>query len=150
MPSPRQDLVEAFAHVWERFQRRMDGLHDEEWRWQPTPDARLTLSWRLHHIADMLSEERNGAWLGIDADPSKRLPHSTARDALADVETCYEHLVTILTSATDSSLAERIGPAAGIYGDATRFSFGLHLLDELIHHTAESALLRDLYPGGRR
>lgn len=124
----------------------MDGLDDREWRWQPIPDDRLTLAWRLRHIADLLSEERNGPWLGVPAERPKRLPHSTAQDALADIETGHDHLMTLLATATDVSLAEPIGPPAGIYGAATRFSFGLHLLDEFIHHTAECALLRDLYP----
>ena len=128
----------------------MDRLDDEEWRWRPTPDDRLTLSWRLQHIADMLSEERNGPWLGAGTERPKRRVHATAQDALADIEAGYEYLVRILTTVTDASLAEGIGSAAGIYGDATRFSFGLHLFDELVHHTAECALLRDLYPVGRR
>jgi DinB superfamily len=150
MQSPREDLVETFDHVWQRFRRRVDGLDDEEWRWQPTPDDRLTLSWRLHHIADLLAEDRNAVWLGVDTEHPKRLVHSTARDALADIEAGYEHLASILTNATDTSLAERMGPAAGMYADATRFSFALHLLDEFVHHTAESALLRDLYPAARK
>jgi hypothetical protein len=127
----------------------MGGLGDEEWRWQPAPDDRLTLSWRLRHIADMLSEERNDAWLGVGTGHAERVAHSTARDALADIQAGYERLMSIL-QADETSLAEPIGSAAGIYGDATRFSFALHLLDEFIHHTAESALLRDLYPAGRR
>lgn len=37
------------------------------------------------------------------------------------------------------------GKPAGRYGAASRRSFVLHVLDELIHHGAEAALLRDLY-----
>ncbi len=42
-------------------------------------------------------------------------------------------------------LTAAIGPAAGPYGSATRRSFVLRIADELIHHGAEAALLRDLY-----
>jgi hypothetical protein len=35
----------------------------------------------------------------------------------------------------------------GYFADATRRSFVLHIADELIHHTAEAALLRDLFAG---
>lgn len=124
----------------------MDGLGDDEWRWRPTPYDRFTLSWRLRHIADMLAEDRNAAWLGVGAGRPGRFPHSTAQAALADIEAGCDHLLTVLGTATATSLTEPIGPAAGGYGSATRFYIGLHLLDEFIHHTAESALLRDLHP----
>ena len=60
MPGQREDLVGLFDHVWDRFWRRMDGLDDEEWRWAPTADPRISLRWRLGHIRGVLSEERNG------------------------------------------------------------------------------------------
>jgi hypothetical protein len=50
-----------------------------------------------------------------------------------------------LAGCTDESLAAPIGPSAGFYADGSRRSFALHILDELIHHGAEAALLRDLY-----
>ena len=59
-----------FDHVWDRFWRRMDGLDDEEWRWAPTADPRISLRWRLGHIRRLLSEDRNGAWLGRPAEPT--------------------------------------------------------------------------------
>lgn len=147
MNSPRQDLAGTFDYVWQRFRRRMDGLGDAEWRWQPTADDRVTLAWRLRHIADLLSEDRNSAWLGVVGDDLPRPAPSTAGEALADVERGHEHLASLLRRTTEASLAEPIGAVAGGYGGATRFSFALHLLDEFIHHTAEAALLRDLYPG---
>jgi hypothetical protein len=56
MPGQREDLVALFDHVWDRFWRRMDGLDDEEWRWAPTADPRISLRWRLGHIRRLLSE----------------------------------------------------------------------------------------------
>ena len=41
-----------------------------------------------------------------------------------------------------------LGEMAGYFADATGRSFVLHIADELIHHTAEAALLRDLFAGG--
>jgi hypothetical protein len=38
-----------------------------------------------------------------------------------------------------------MGAVAGPYVDSTRAAFVLHELDELIHHAAEVAALRDLY-----
>jgi hypothetical protein len=43
MPEQREDLAALFDHVWDRFWRRMDGLDDEEWRWTPTADPRISL-----------------------------------------------------------------------------------------------------------
>ena len=70
MPGQREDLVAFFDHVWDRFWRRMDGLDDEEWRWAPTADPRISLRWRLGHIRRLLSEDRNGAWLGRQTEPT--------------------------------------------------------------------------------
>jgi hypothetical protein len=52
MPGQREDLVALFDHVWDRFWRRMDGLDDEEWRWAPTADPRISLRWLIHHTAE--------------------------------------------------------------------------------------------------
>jgi ankyrin repeat protein len=49
----------------------------------------------------------------------------------------------------ESSLEEPIGPVGGPYADSTRRAFVLHVLDELIHHGAEVATLRDLYRATR-
>jgi hypothetical protein len=46
---------------------------------------------------------------------------------------------------TDESLERPIGSRAGFYANDTRRSFVPHVLDELIHHGAEAALLRDLH-----
>jgi hypothetical protein len=46
---------------------------------------------------------------------------------------------------TDADLWERIGDVGGPYADGTRLSWVLHVLDEVVHHGAEIALLRDLY-----
>jgi hypothetical protein len=41
-------------------------------------------------------------------------------------------------------LADRLGPVAGPYADSDKGAFVLHQIDEMIHHGAELALLRDL------
>jgi hypothetical protein len=69
----------------------------------------------------------------------------SARAAIEDVRAAYETF-RALVSDDAVDLDAEIGPAAGTYGKATRRSFVLHIADELIHHAAEAALLRDLYP----
>jgi hypothetical protein len=47
----------------------------------------------------------------------------------------------------DEALDTPLAEAAGYFAGATGRSFVLHIADELIHHTAEAALLRDLFAG---
>jgi hypothetical protein len=146
--SVRDDVLDLFDHAWRRFRARMEGLGDDEWAWRPTPDERLTLRWRLRHIAELLDEERNGPWLGLPAEPGP--PREEAADAacaLRNADAAYARWRGRLAALTDAALAEPVGPVAGPFAAATRGSFALHIADELIHHTAEAALLRDLYAG---
>lgn len=167
----RDDLIELSDYAWRRLDERMAGLTDAEYRWEPVPRCRTvrrsgdgvhrsdgparpgeasgftTLAWRLCHIADLLREHRNGSWLGRPAPPARESAGdpATAGAALAELAAAYDCWRAILTATTEESLAQPMGPVAGYYADATRRSFVLHILDELIHHGAEAALLRDLY-----
>jgi hypothetical protein len=87
----REDLAELGRYAFSRLCERLAGLTDDEYAWEPAPGV-ATIAWRLGHIADLLAEERNAAWL-----------------------------------------------------NSTRRAFELHVLDELIHHGAEVALVRDLH-----
>jgi hypothetical protein len=167
----REDLIELSDYAWRRLDERLAGLTDAEYLGEPVPGCRTvrrapdgvfrsdgparpgeaagftTLAWRLCHIADLLREHRNGPWLGRPAPPPREsngdpATADAARAELTAAHTCWR---TILTATTEESLAEPVGPVAGHYADATRRSFVLHILDELIHHGAEVALLRDLY-----
>jgi len=53
----------------------------------------------------------------------------------------------LVASLDDEALNTPLGEAAGYFAGATGRSFVLHIADELIHHTAEAALLRDLFAG---
>jgi DinB superfamily len=150
MPEQREDLVALFDHVWDRFRQRMDGLDDEEWRWTPTADPRMSLRWRLGHIRRLLSEDRNGAWLGRNPEPTgvagRKADNATA--ALAGARTAFTWWRGLVASLDDETLNTPLGDAAGYFAGATGRAFVLHIADELIHHTAEAALLRDLFAGG--
>jgi DinB superfamily len=149
MASARDDLIALFEHVWQRLHDRMAGLTDDEWAWRPTDDDRVGLRWRLDHIAEFLSAERDGPWLGLPATPAPATPADSAAQALAALERGYAHWRGLLDRTTEESLAEPIGAPGGRWGDSTRYSFALHIVDELIHHGAEAALFRDLYAGRR-
>jgi DinB superfamily len=149
MPGQREDLVELFDHVWDRFWRRMDGLDDEEWRWAPTADPRISLRWRLGHICRLLSEDRNGAWLGRNTEPTGVAGRraDTAAASLASAGAAFTWWRKLVASLDEETLNAPLGDAAGYFTSATGRAFVLHIADELIHHTAEAALLRDLFAG---
>jgi hypothetical protein len=145
--STHGDLVDLFDFVWNRFTDRMAGLMDPEWSWCPTFDDRISLRWRLEHIAQFLIEARNWQWLGMSPPTMANTDASvTSAAALATLSGAFCAWRGLLTN-PDVDLSAPIGAPAGPYGHATRQSFVLHVADELIHHTAEAALLRDLYAG---
>ena len=141
------DLVSLSDFAWERLRTRLAGLTDAELRWLPVPaDPDISLEWRLNHVAALLTEDRNARWLA-QPSPSAPLPdgRGDAAPVLARLDASYALWRTVLTSCTDESLARPLGPRAGLYARDSRRSFILHIVDELIHHSAEAALLRDLY-----
>jgi hypothetical protein len=145
----REDLAELGSYAFARLRERVDGLSDEELRWEPAPGV-STLAWRVGHIAFLLSEDRNAAWLGVPAaagseasgEPGSASAAFTAQDAAFGV---WSSVVGVVP---DEALAEPVGPVGGPYADSTRRAFVLHILDELIHHGAEVGLVRDLWAAG--
>jgi hypothetical protein len=147
--SGKTDVADLSAHVWQRHCNRMAGLTDDEWQWCPTPDASIGLRWRLDHVAEALGSARNPVWLGL-ADRAEDAAGVAGEDASADDalrrgDEVYRRWSGWVSEVDDVDLATPIGAVGGPYGDASRMSFVLHIVDELIHHTAEAALLRDLY-----
>ena len=143
--SEHEDLVEFSDYAWQRLRDRVDGMTDDEYFWDP---GITTMVWRVTHVRDMLAEERNWTWLGLPV-PGGRPTGSpdSASAALAELAAAYALWRNALTETED--LSAPIGRVAGPFGDSTRRAFVHHVLDELIHHGAEIALLRDLYGAGR-
>lgn len=145
--SDREDLVGLLDYAWARLRDRLRGLDDVEWAWTPSAEQpKISIRWRLSHIVETLTETRNWLWLGVEepAGGLTTLPRSAA-EAWAQAESAYLMLRSVLSS-PQLHLDAEIGAAAGPYATSTRRSFLLHLTDELVHHGAEAALLRDLYP----
>lgn len=145
MSSSRDDVLALLDFAFERLRDRLQGLTDDEWRWQPTADDRITLRWRLEHIASFLGEDRNPAWLGLDTAPWSGNPSgASAAEALTLVDDSFAHLRGLVAHTDVTSFEEPIGAVAGPYGDATRRSFALHVADELIHHGASGIAPRSV------
>jgi hypothetical protein len=145
--SVAHDVRSLSDYAWSRLLDRIDGMTDDEYQWEAAPGV-PTIAWRLHHIGSTLAEDRNARWLGlaVASEPfDASLTARTASEALLLLDRAYTSWTSVLDAIDAKGLSETMGPAAGAYGDATRLSFVLHVLDELIHHAAEVALLRDLY-----
>lgn len=165
----RDELIGLSDYAWQRLLDRLGGLTDDEYLWEPVsgswtvrpgpngawmwdfdwpepqPSPITTIAWRLAHIT--VNEDRFRSWIGLapDANRPHRAVPSTARAALQAAEATKAERHGDLMEVTDADLWEKIGGIGGPYADATRVSWVLHVLDEVIHHGAEIALLRDLY-----
>ncbi len=85
----QRELIDVSNEAWHRLWRRLDGLSDAEYFWEPAPDCwtvrevaagkwaadgaaeRLdvapftTIAWRLWHLIDLYGENRAPTWLGV-------------------------------------------------------------------------------------
>lgn len=170
----KNNLATFADFAWTRLRSRVQGLTDEEYFWEPAPlcwnvrqssdgsyrgDWGLiwegpsgsvppftTIAWRINHIIHILADPRYSAIFGFDL-PTLDLDHAprNAADALSTLESSYEVTRRVVEQVTDEILAEELGPAGGPWAKSDKASFILHMLDELIHHSAEVGVLRDLY-----
>ena len=169
----KESLIVLSDYVIARTRARLAGLTDEEYAWTPVEDCWTagsdgaggfhadwtvpppepapftTLAWRLYHLMDCYSADRNARWLGIEpsgnplADTGARPVNASS--ALALLDRCIETWQGYLAAATEEALVAPLGPIAGQYATSSGADLVLHQIDEHIHHSAEIALLRDLY-----
>ena len=175
MVATSEELQRLSDTVWERTWRRLNGLTDDEYLWEPAPgcwsirtrpdgtrfdewapivypDPFTTLAWRLWHLIDMYGEDRHPRLLDVSPqgepvgqDAPDATPPATAAEALDQLDRAHARWDAHLALADDERLSAPVGPAGGDDSDTTRAGHLLHMLDEFIHHGAEIALLRDLY-----
>jgi uncharacterized damage-inducible protein DinB len=163
--------VEAIRTLWmtsgDRLLGRCAGLSDDEYFWEPAPGSWnvvrsangwtypyefapeppapvTTIAWRLVHIA-----ADNWIYWEWAFGPGERtfpdlVVASTAAEALQDWQDSRVPITEWLLGADDDQLAE--GRPSHLGGTKTAGEVIAILIDEQIHHGAEIALLRDLYP----
>lgn len=165
------DLLAAAGHAHQRLIDRLAGLTDEEYWWEPAPGCwtvrqgtdggwepdgaawpvvpapLTTIAWRTWHLTDVLAAERNATWLGAEPvgtlDPVVGAP--TADWAVARLDAAYDLFARSVAAADPAALTEPMGEVAGEYAEDSGAAFVLHQLDELVHHGAEIAAMRDLH-----
>jgi len=173
MEDARRELLSLSNYVTQRTRRRVEGLTDQEYRWEPVPlcwslrphsAGRLradgavwppttsftTLAWRLWHLTCCYGQSRNARLLARPVDLNACFEmHAdapqTAAAALAALDEAAGRWRGLLESMSEDELDEPMGPVAGEYAEQRKAGFVLHMIDEFVHHGAEVDLLRDLY-----
>jgi hypothetical protein len=172
----KKEALDLADFAYERLAKRLEGLTDEEYAWEPVPDCWTirpngdgtftgdggvvftatppvtTISWRLSHIVDCLTAERCAYLLGLEPEPGASVPvlqTESATEAVAALQRGFEVWRGYVSAVDEATLWEPCGPRAGFYAEDSRASFVLHIIDELIHHGAEIGVLRDLYRAQR-
>ena len=152
-----------------RLQARLDGLTDDEYRWEPVPGCWsvretsggwrvdgtdpapepapvTTIAWRMWHIASFCLAEYVSPHLGEWPLPvAGSAWHGDAMTARRDLDTAVDVFRTRATALGEDGLWAQLGDAWGPFAESTWADLVVHALDELAHHGAEIALLRDLY-----
>ena len=176
MTDVRKELLDLVAEAYgNRLWPRLEGLTDDEYLWEPVDDCWTvhpngdgsstsdwgliwdeappftTIAWRMCHLIDCYGSRRTAIWLGLPQQPGPLedgVP-TTAAEALDKLARAHDILVGYISAVGEDELWTKIGPIGGIYAEHTKLSLLLHQLDEVIHHGAEIALLRDLYRARR-
>ena len=166
-------LLETHDYVWQRLLDRVDGLRDAEYLWEPvagcwtvrrlddgtlyrdpgewpevTSSPVTTIAWRICHIADNFLEARIGPLFGRPPFEGQLASPITAAEGIEYMTDAYQswraHVASV-GSVGDADLAMPLARGTRPYEGKPLTRFVLQYLEELAHHAAEVALLRDLY-----
>ena len=113
---------------------------------EPDPAPVTTIAWRLGHITVGVFGTRNAAHFGgppISYETAIFPPD--AASALTLLDEGYERWKHGVATMDEDRLAQPIGPAEGAFADSPYAALIAHINREVIHHSAEVLLLRDLY-----
>jgi hypothetical protein len=161
--------VSLLASVWPRVRGRLDGLTDDEYRWEPVPGCWsvrrdggtwkierevpapepppvTTIAWRTWHIgSECVTGFAQLAFQAKGLDLGEREWFPSASDALLAMDSAWTTFSECFRNLDDEAIGRELGPAFGPFASSNRADLLLHVADEVIHHGAEIALLRDLF-----
>jgi DinB superfamily len=170
MSSIGPSLVTAFDYVWQRFVIRIGGLTDEEYFWEPTDDCwtirkdsngawmmdgeglaeqpdpapLTTIAWRMAHIGRDVLGGFAANLFGADVPRLVSIPGSVAGiEQFLDDD--YQAWRSGMEGIGETEWWDLLGPKWKPWDQSNKVDLALHVFDELVHHTAEVGLLRDLY-----
>ncbi|MER7547574.1 DinB family protein [Actinomadura sp.] len=99
-----------------------------------------------HIIAGVLGARVAGQFGGPPTDYRSFRYAGSADEALAQLDAGYAAWTAGVRSLGPDDFARPSGPAEAPYEDISLATLVLHINREVVHHGAEIALLRDLYP----
>lgn len=161
--------LELLDYSWARVRGRLDGLVDQEHLWEPVagcwsvrertgrwlvdledpephPAPLTTIAWRTWHIGSSVLDgffERATGTRSLQLQRREWFPDAGSTTAALDA--VWSAFGAWAHGFDDGTIAVQLGPSFGPYADASWADLLLHVADEVIHHGAEVALLRDLY-----
>jgi hypothetical protein len=172
MASASKLLRDQWRRSCERLRRRLEGMTDDEYRWEPVegcwnvrpsaeapsgwtvdypqvhpdPPPFTTIAWRLLHISD-----GNTIYWEHSFGPGQKNfwdlpPHGSADEAIQYLIDSQGPVTSTLESLQDDQLDEERPTHFGVAWPARRVL--AVLIDEQVHHGAEIGVLRDLYRAG--
>jgi hypothetical protein len=113
----------------------------------PDPAPVTTIAWRLAHITVGVLAQRNASHFGGPPADGQSWDYApTAGQALGQLDAAHADWVKGVRGLGADGLARPCGPAEGPFAESSMAALVLHIHREVIHHGAEVALLRDLYP----
>ncbi len=163
------DVLSLFDEAWPRLLARLEGLTREEYLWEPVakcwtvretaegvqadwadpdpdPAPVTTIAWRLWHVAvDCLDSYSARVFDRRGTDFVDQQFTLDVAEALAALGAAGAAFALVWRSARPRRCSTRSVRHGVPYRDSTFLALMLHALDEVIHHSAEIALVRDLY-----
>ncbi|MDQ3610318.1 MAG: DinB family protein [Actinomycetota bacterium] len=116
---------------------------------EPEPAPVTTIAWRLGHLIVGVLGSRASNHFGDRSIVYATFDYAgTAAEALHQLDEMYRAWTGGVRALGPAGLAEPCGPDEGPFADQPMAALVLHISRETIHHGAEIALLRDLYPAG--
>lgn len=126
-----------------------------EWEHFRDPPPLTTIAARMWHMGAcpwelpaltrefVVEHQFGGPYHPNGRDPREGCP--TATGAIESLNRNMVRWAQHYESVSGDDLNRPLGPRAGLYSDDPYYGLLLHKVDEYIHHSAEVALMRDLY-----
>lgn len=159
-------ILDSMDRMFDQLIERLDGLTDDEYLWEPVagmwsvrpdgdgkpiadgagvrdidPATVTTIAWRSWHLAmDCLDDyTRRFGGDGSEAPPDWTLDADDAIGILQQKWAGYREVIAGL------DWWDQLGESWGHWSRHSIADMAMHASNELVHHGAEMALLRDLY-----
>ena len=162
----RDVILGSMDRMFDQLIARLDGLTDDEYLWEPAPDSWsvrrtpegavevdgavvreidpapvTTIAWRLWHIAVDCLDDYTRRFGGDQSEASAEWTLD-ANEAVAIMRANWQEFRSVLN---DLDWWNELGEQWEFWSRHSVADMAMHASNELVHHAAEIALLRDLY-----